>query len=100
MKPVLIGAAALLSLTLGGCVVAVDGPGPGGPRVEVCSAEAASFVIGRRATEGQVQRAVRASGARVARVVRPGEVYTQEFRPDRLTIRVDRRNRIVDLSCG
>jgi hypothetical protein len=47
-----------------------------------------------------LERATLAARARVARVVEPGEMVTMEFRPDRLTIRVDRRSRIVDLTCG
>jgi hypothetical protein len=47
-----------------------------------------------------LERATLASRARVARVVAPGEMVTADFRPDRLTVRVNRRNVIVDLTCG
>jgi hypothetical protein len=47
-----------------------------------------------------LERATLAARARVARVVAPGQAVTMDFRPDRLTIRVNGRNRIVDLTCG
>lgn len=73
----------------------LPGPGP-----VVCDAAKASFAVGERARPAVLERATLASGARVARVVSPGEAVTMEFRPDRLTIRVDGRNRILDLACG
>jgi hypothetical protein len=33
-------------------------------------------------------------------VVHPGEAITMEFAPDRLTIRVNQQNRVVNLTCG
>jgi hypothetical protein len=73
---------------------------PPAPGPAVCDATRAGFVIGDEATTATVQRATLASGARVARVISPGEAVTMEFSPDRLTIRVNRRNRIVNLTCG
>jgi hypothetical protein len=46
-----------------------------------------------------VKAAADAARARVVRVVRPGEFVTRELRDDRLTINVDRRNRIISLAC-
>jgi uncharacterized protein YraI len=73
---------------------------PDRPRRDVCNERRAQWAIGERARRSVVDRAADAARARIVRVVRPGEAVTFDFRPDRLTIQVDRRNRIVDLSCG
>ncbi|WP_074443792.1 I78 family peptidase inhibitor [Saliniramus fredricksonii] len=55
--------------------------------------------LGERATRNTVARAQDRSRARIVRVVRPDEFITRDMRRDRLTIEVNRRNRIVDLRC-
>ena len=72
---------------------------PERPRRDVCNERRAQWAIGERARSSVIDRAAEASGARTVRVVRPGEFVTRDFRRDRLTIEVDRRNRIVDVSC-
>jgi hypothetical protein len=73
---------------------------PPSPEPADCDAQRAGFVIGDEATAATVQRATSAAGASISRVVHPGEAITMEFNPDRLTIRVNQRNRIVNLTCG
>ena len=34
------------------------------------------------------------------RVIRPGDVVTQDFRPERINFGIDGANRIIDVSCG
>lgn len=70
------------------------------PAARACSAAGANWAIGRRASPALMERATYDSGARTSRVVRPGEFHTQEYRPDRLNIHVDRRERVFDLRCG
>jgi uncharacterized protein YraI len=69
-------------------------------RDRVCRERGARWALGRWASPRVIEEARRGANARRARVVRPGEFYTMEFDPRRLTIEVDRRNRIVDLRCG
>jgi hypothetical protein len=79
------------------------GPYPGGPApypVERCSASAASWAINERASPRVIERATYDSGARSARVIRPGEAVTMEFRGDRLSIYPDGVGRIRDVRCG
>jgi hypothetical protein len=38
--------------------------------------------------------------ARIARVLRPGDPATMDFRPERLNIMVDDLGQITDLTCG
>lgn len=71
-----------------------------GPPPGVCDERAATWSIGRPATQETVERARRQAGARTVRLLRPGEVHTQEFRRDRLNLELDRRGRIRDVRCG
>jgi uncharacterized protein YraI len=73
---------------------------PDRPRRAVCDERRAQWALGERARSSVVDRAASDARARIVRVVRPGEAVTFDYRPDRLTIQVNRRNRIVDLSCG
>lgn len=78
----------------------VGRPGPGRPSRDVCNERRARSAIGERATRRAIDRAFDASGARDLRVVGPRDPMTRDFRRDRLTIEVDRRERIVNVSCG
>jgi hypothetical protein len=57
-------------------------------------------VTGKAATEAVIQKAVKDSGARNARVLKPGMAMTMDYREDRLSIEVDEQNRIVRANCG
>lgn len=65
-----------------------------------CRSGPAEALVGERYRRGVPSEAKRLSGARAVRVVWPGEATTLEFRPDRLTVRVDRRRRITAVRCG
>ena len=67
---------------------------------QVCSAAPAEVLIGEHYRRHVPTRARRMSGARVVRVAMPGEMVTQDFREDRLTIRVDHRRIITAVRCG
>jgi hypothetical protein len=49
---------------------------------------------------GHLKKLVADSGARNARVVKPGMEVTMDFRQDRVTVQVDGQNRIERASCG
>lgn len=72
------------------------GPAPGG----VCNAAAVGWAIGRAPTPDVVERARVESGSALVRVVAHGEMVTQEFRAERLTIRTNERGAITALACG
>lgn len=66
-----------------------------------CDAEAAKpEVIGKAATAEVIERARTAAGARLARVIKPGQMVTMEYIEGRLNIDVDESNVIVNLRCG
>ena len=57
-------------------------------------------LIGRPATPELGAEAQRRSGAAQLRWIRPGDMVTMEFSPQRLTIRVDSDGRVERLTCG
>ena len=69
------------------------------PDAGLCVAGPARFVMGRRATQRNIDAAFDASGARRLRVIEPGETYTQDYREDRLNVQVDFRGIIVQVDC-
>lgn len=79
-------------------------PAPRPPHVagspQRCNPEKLEGLAGRAADEATVKQVVEASGARTARVVKPGMAVTMDFREDRVTIEVDAQNRIVRANCG
>ncbi|WP_117309168.1 I78 family peptidase inhibitor [Stenotrophomonas sp. G4] len=70
-----------------------DGP-------QECRPEALDAFTGKIADEATMKKLVADSGARNARVVKPGMAVTMDFRQDRVTVQVDAQNRIERASCG
>jgi hypothetical protein len=67
---------------------------------ETCDAAGAQFAVGRP-LDVQLERDARArSGAKVVRVVRPGQMITLEFNAQRLNIEVDGTGRVIRVRCG
>ena len=101
MRPLAaISGAFCLSVLSGACTTVPVVPLPPGPAPSACNARAASWAIGERARPDVLEEATLDAGARTARVIQPGEIVTMEFSPERQTIEVDWRNRIVDVRCG
>jgi hypothetical protein len=57
-------------------------------------------LVGRAADRETLAALRAATGAATLRVVRPGDPVSADYVSDRLTIDVDRRERIVRISCG
>jgi hypothetical protein len=91
----LIFAAALL-LTLACTTVPPEDGGSSGQ----CSAEAIGDLVGRPASEALGAEAMRRSGARRLRWIRPGDVITMDYSTQRLNIRLDGRNNVESFTCG
>lgn len=73
------------------------GPGLGD---DSCKADAAQGFVGRNASEAVVKEAVRASGAKTARVIPHDGMVTMDYRGDRLNIQLDAQGKIVGITCG
>ncbi|MCW5260220.1 proteinase inhibitor I78 [Verminephrobacter eiseniae] len=69
---------------------------PGG----LCNAQPAQVVLGQSSTASVVESARARSGARMARILRPGQTITKEFNAQRLSLQVDGNGRIIAARCG
>jgi hypothetical protein len=65
-----------------------------------CSAENAQRYVGHKADRSVAAAAMKASGAKLVRVIEPDMMVTMEFRGDRLNIRVDDAGKIIAIDCG
>ncbi|MFL9583761.1 I78 family peptidase inhibitor [Stenotrophomonas sp. AB1(2024)] len=65
-----------------------------------CNPDVLEQFNGKVADEALVKEAVAASGAKNARVVKPGMAVTMDFREDRLTINVNGKNEIERIGCN
>ena len=73
---------------------------PQPPAQASCNHEPAQSLVGQPATPANVERARQLAGARIARVLKPGQMVTMEFIEGRLNIDVDASNVITHLRCG
>jgi uncharacterized lipoprotein YmbA len=91
---------AVLAVSLAGC--ASTTPVAGGPTAPtgVCNAEGARWAIGSAVNDDVVNRVLRDTGSRDARVLRPGQPATMDYREDRVNVDVNDRGAITGLRCG
>ena len=75
-------------------------PPPAAEGMHECRPDALDAFTGKTADEATIKKLVADSGARNARVVKPGMAVTMDFRQDRVTVQVDAQNRIERASCG
>ena len=71
-----------------------------GPRGGACNAAPAQSAIGQQSTGAVIEKARVASGAAMARVLRPNQPTTLEFNHERLNVVVDAAGRITAVRCG
>ena len=92
------------TLSLAACasqpVADAEAPAAPGTVAQQCNADAARNVIGQSATADIVEQARKAAGAAIARVLKPGQVVTMEYRGDRLDLDVDDANVVTGVRCG
>lgn len=90
---------AALLMTAGACVNVVpraDVPPADGP----CDAGRAQALVGSAASAELGADALQRTGAREIRWIQPGDMVTMDYRPDRLNIELDARNRVARFTCG
>lgn len=96
----------LLAGLLVGCVSSqapAEAPRPPAmdePIDEMCDASRVEVHRGNRFSDALEREMLVASQARQVRVIHPGESYTLDYRPDRLTISVNAGGRINGVNCG
>lgn len=88
-----------IALSLAGCASTPPAAGAQ-PPTGGCNAEGARWAIGQGVNDDVVNRILRDTGSRDARVLRPGQPATMDFRPDRVNVDVNDRGAITGLRCG
>ena len=85
-------------LTTMACATAPNDEAPAEPGS--CRSEGLGGLVGRQATSELGGEAMRRSGARRLRWIRPGDAVTMDYSPERLNIHLDGRNRVERFACG
>lgn len=65
-----------------------------------CNADGARYTIGQQASADLLEQARTKASAQVARVLRPHDMVTLEYRSDRLNLNADDSGRITRVNCG
>lgn len=96
-----LGLVPLALTTVAAC--AAQGPSPVAPPAAatgLCAGEGLGRFIGRPATAEVGREILRQSGASTLRWVAEGMMVTMEFRGERVTVHLDRSNRVQRAVCG
>jgi peptidase inhibitor I78 family protein len=75
-------------------------PPPPAPDGLPCSAEGLEDLLGRPASQAVGAEAMRRSGARMLRWIRPGDAVTMDYSEHRLNVHLDERGRVQRFECG
>lgn len=95
--------ASALGVSLAACSTPAGTQDPVGPTPDTmagCDAAAAQSAVGKQATPEVVEQARSDAGAKIARVLKPGQVVTMEYRGDRLNLHVDAKDAITSATCS
>ncbi len=65
-----------------------------------CRADAAQQLVGQPRSEKLGQDALRLTGAKAIRWIKPGDAVTMDYRTDRLNIDLDEAGKVVRIHCG
>ncbi len=65
-----------------------------------CESKAAEFTIGQKASPQLLEQARARAGAQNARILKPNDMITLEYRSDRLNLNADDNLVITRVNCG
>lgn len=65
-----------------------------------CESKAAEFAIGQKASPQLLEQARSRAGAQNARILKPNDMITLEYRSDRLNLNTDNNLVITRVNCG
>ncbi|MEX5587126.1 MULTISPECIES: I78 family peptidase inhibitor [Pseudomonas] len=65
-----------------------------------CEASGADFAVGKPGTPDLLEQARKASGSQMARILKPHDVITLEYRSERLNLNVDEQGKVIRVNCG
>ncbi|GAB1594908.1 I78 family peptidase inhibitor [Lysobacter claricitrinus] len=103
MNPIVRTTTLLSLVALAACSTTSSTPPMSDPMPPVtaqCHADAAQSLVGQSATPQNVETARQRAGAQMARVLKPDQAVTMEYREGRLNIYVDAANVITRIACG
>ena len=90
---------------LAGCSTGGDAGGTQAPVAPAgndgrCEASGADFAVGKQGSPELLEQARKASGSQMARILKPHDVVTLEYRSERLNLNVDEQGRVTRVNCG
>lgn len=94
-----LATAAAAVLALSACATP-PAPMPPAPGTFQCVAEAGAWAVGQPVSDALVAKVMADTRSRTARVVRPGEAVTMDYRGDRVNILLDTNDRVDRVTCG
>lgn len=65
-----------------------------------CQASGADFAVGKQGTPALLEQARAASGAQIARLLKPHDMVTLEYRSERLNLNVNEQGVVNRVNCG
>ncbi len=68
--------------------------------VQTCDATLAAWAVGKQPDEATVAKIVADTHSRAARVLKPGQPMTMDYRQDRVNVLLDGSGKIEKLTCG
>src|SRR5690606_13731121 len=109
MTRTLIFGAVLAAAALAGCASGTQGtgsdtsapaPSPSTANGQQCNADVAESAVGQKANSQLLETYRAQSGAKLARILRPRDVITMEYNPQRLNLRVDEQDMVISVNCS
>ena len=85
---------------LAACATPPAPPSMPAPGALHCVAEAGAWAVGKPIDDALVAQVIADTHSRTARVVRPGQAVTMDFRGDRVNLMLDMQDRVDKVTCG
>ncbi len=93
-------ALAVAALGLSACAAPPVAAVPPAAGTFQCVAEAGAWAVGQPVSDALVAKVTADTHSRTARVVRPGEAVTMDYRGDRVNVMLDMNSRVDRVTCG
>jgi hypothetical protein len=70
------------------------------PGTLACVAEAGAWAVGKPVSDDLVAQVISDTHSKTARVIRPGQAVTMDFRGDRVNVMLDMNDKVDRVTCG
>lgn len=94
--PLFLASAAVLGLA---ACATPPAPAPA-PGTLACVAEPGAWAVGKPVNDDLVAQVIADTHSRTARVIRPGQAVTMDFRGDRVNLMLDMHDKVERVTCG